>query len=225
MRLLDDHFVTHHAAMIEADLRNATPGDRAWMFEDSEIKALLRRVARLRRVRDLAAASGRERVSVWRRFKRRWGRSPSEILSLFRVLWASHLRREGFANSEIARLLGFQDVHHCSRRIGARLGLPKSILNRLPYSEVVAAVVACLARGTPARALVSRATAALRQSARLSGVIITALGSALSGVVGTLRECEVLALLEEDSAVVCTVEASAGHARAGRRRSFPGARH
>jgi len=175
MSLLDDQFVERHATQIEADLRAACPPDQASFFDDAEIRELLRRGARVGRVGELAAVSGRERVGIWRRLKRRWGRSPSEMLSLFRVLWAAHLQHEGYANAEIARLLGFRDVHHCARRLGARLGIRKSVLNSLRYSDVVAGVANCLTRGTPLSALARRAANVFKQSAGIIIVLVTPL--------------------------------------------------
>jgi hypothetical protein len=218
MRLLDDHFVAQHALKIEADLRNACPDSRAWMFEDAAVSELLRGVARVRHVGDLAAASGSERVAIWRRFKRRWGHSPSEMLSLFRVLWASHLRREGYANCEIARLLGFRDVHHCARRLGSRLGLRKSMLNHLAYAEVVDGVVRCLTRGEPAKQLVRRATAVLKRTGRVVVLVVAAVTSGMTGGVGALRDMGLMAFLDSDVAVAFAAELSPGARAGGRRR-------
>jgi len=162
--VLQDQFVERHAMLIEADLRDACPPKLASFFEDPQIQELLRLGAHLRRVADLAIASGRERSGVWRRFKQRWGHSPSEMLSLFRVLWAAHLRHEGYANLEIARLLGFRDAHHYARRLGARLRLPKSVLNGLGYSDVVASVADCLVRRVPANTFGRRAAAKLKRT-------------------------------------------------------------
>lgn len=164
--LLQDQFVERHALMIEDALRNMSPVAPASLFEDPEIRELLRLGARVRRVGELAALWGRDRVGVWRLFKRGWGRSPSEMLSLFRVLWAAHLQHEGYASGEIARLLGFRDVRHYARQLGARLGLRKSILNRLGYSEVVTAVAICVAERAPASTLVRRVTAVAKLSSR-----------------------------------------------------------
>jgi hypothetical protein len=164
--LLQDQFVERHALMIETDLRGAWPVAPSAFFEDSEIRELLRFGARYRRVGDLVVVWGRERVGVWRRFKRRWGRSPSEMLSLFRVLWAAHLQHEGYASGEIAQLLGFRDVRHFGRQLGARFGLRKSVLNGLGYSEVVTAVAICLAQRVPLTLLLRRAMTVVKQSAR-----------------------------------------------------------
>lgn len=164
--LLDDQFVERHALMIEADLRHACPPKSSSFFQDPQLRELLRLGARVRRVEDLAAASHSGRVGVWRRSKERWGRPPSEMLSLFGVLWAAHLQHEGYANAEIAHLLGFRDAHHCARRLGARVRLSKGVLNRLGYSEVVAGVAACLARRAPLSVLVRRAARRLKQSRR-----------------------------------------------------------
>jgi transcriptional regulator GlxA family with amidase domain len=150
--------------MIEADLRNASPARRASFFEDPQIRNLLRLGARVRRVSDLAAVARRDRVGMWRRFKRRWGRSPSEMLTLFRVVWAAHLQHHGHSNAEIAQLLGFRDAHHYARRLGARLGLSKTVFNSLSYSDVVGGIAACLARRAPVSLLLRRA-AALNRSA------------------------------------------------------------
>jgi hypothetical protein len=162
--LLDDQFVERHVSKIEADLRAACLPERASMFDDAEIRDLLRRGARVARVGAVAAASGRARVGIWRRLKRRWGRSPSEILSLFRVLWSAYLHQEGYANAEIARLLGFRDGHHAARQLGARLGLRKSTLNSLAYPDVVASVAACLTQGASASTLLRRAATLLKAS-------------------------------------------------------------
>jgi len=178
MSLLDDQFVERHALRIEADLRAASPPGRASLFDDAEIRDLLRHSARVGRVGAFATASGRERVGMWRRLKRRWGRSPSEMLSLFRVLWAAYLHHEGFANAEIARLLGFRDGHHFARTLGARLGIRKSVLNTLGYPELVAGVAKCLTQGAPVSGLVRQAAAFLKESARLSILVTAALGSA-----------------------------------------------
>jgi len=164
--LLDDQFVERHALMIEADLRHACPPKRSGFFKDPQLRELLRLGARVRRVDDLAAASYSGRVGVWRRSKERWGRPPSEMLSLFGVLWAAHLQHEGYANAEIARLLGFRDAHHCARRLGARVRLSKGVLNRLGYSDVVAGVAACLVQHAPLSVLMRRAAKTLTRSGR-----------------------------------------------------------
>ena len=75
--VLDDQFVARHAVMIEGDLRGACAADQASFFEDPEVKRLLRLAIRIRTVEDLSADVGSQRVGVWRRFKRRWGRAPS----------------------------------------------------------------------------------------------------------------------------------------------------
>jgi hypothetical protein len=162
--LLRDQFVERHALMIEADLQEASPARGAVFFQDPQVRELLRLGARVRRVSDLAAVAGRDRVGMWRRFKRRWGRSPSEMLALFRVVWSAHLQHHGHTNGEIARLLGFLDAHHYARRLGARLGLSKTLLNGLTYSDVLSGVAASLARHESVSVLLRRA-AARRRSA------------------------------------------------------------
>ncbi|HUL04286.1 MAG TPA: hypothetical protein VLV16_13785 [Gemmatimonadales bacterium] len=162
--VLRDQFVERHALMIEADLRAASPAKSASFFADPQIRDLLRLGARVRRVSDLAAVAQRDRVGMWRRFKRRWGRPPSEMLTLFRVIWAAHLQHHGHSNAEVAGLLGFRDAHHFARRLGARLGLSKTVLNSLSYADVVSGVAACLARRAPVSTLLRRA-ATLHHSA------------------------------------------------------------
>jgi len=172
--LLQDQFVERHAVMIEADLRGACPGDQARLFEDPEVKNLLRGAIRIRKVEELSAHAGGQRVGVWRRFKRLWGRSPSEMLSLLRVLWAAHLRHHRHTSADIASVLGFRDTEHCARRLGARLGLRKSDINALSYGEIVAGVAACLVQRAPVSAFVARLGAVLKRTARASAVLIAA---------------------------------------------------
>jgi len=162
--VLQDQFVERHALMLEAELRGASPSRSASFFQDPQVRQLLRLGARVRRVSDLAAVARKDRVGIWRRFKRRWGRSPSEMLALFRVAWAAHLQHHGHTNVEIARLMGFRDQHHYARRLGARLGISKATLNNLSYEDVIGGVASCLARRTSASTLFRR-VAARRRSA------------------------------------------------------------
>jgi AraC-like DNA-binding protein len=171
--LLQDQFVERHAVMIEADLRGAA-GDQARMFEDPEVRRLLRGALRIRKVEELSVHAGSQRVGVWRRFKRLWGRSPSEMLSLLRVLWAAHLRHHRHTSADIASVLGFRDTEHCARRLGARLGLRKSDINALSYGEVVSAVAACLVQHAPVSMFVARVGAVLKRAARASAVLVAA---------------------------------------------------
>jgi AraC-like DNA-binding protein len=174
-QLLHDQYAERHAGMIEADLRAACTPSQIAFFEDPEIRQLLRRAMYVRTVDDLSADAGGQRVGVWRRFKRRWGRSPSEMLGLFRVLWAAHLRHHGHSNAEIASLLGFRDTQHCARRLGARLGMRKSVINALSYRQLVAGVAECLAERAPISGLVARAAAALQRVVRATAVLVAAL--------------------------------------------------
>jgi len=169
--LLEDQFVERHAMMIEADLRGAAGVDQARLFEDPEVKRLLRDAIHIRKVEELSTEGAVPRVGLWRRFKRLWGRSPSEILSLVRVLWAAHLRHHRYSSADIASVLGFRGTEHCARRLGARLGMRKSDLDALSYAQVVAAVVACLAQEAPVRSLVARASVAFRKAVRTSVVV------------------------------------------------------
>jgi hypothetical protein len=178
--MLHDQFVERHALMIDADLRSACPIDQRGFFEDPEFKRLLRQAVRIRRVDDLCVDEGGERVGVWRRFKRRWGRSPSEMLSLFRVLWAAHLRHQGHSSAEIAHLLGFRDTQHCARRLGARLGMRKSDINALSYQQVVLGVTACLLERGPISGFVDLAMAALRRAVGATAVFFAAIAGALN---------------------------------------------
>jgi hypothetical protein len=167
--VMGDQFVERHALMIEADLRRASPSDAAAVFEDAELRRLLRLAIRIRRVKALSADVGAERVSMWRHFKRRWGRTPSQMLSLFRVLWAAHLREQGHDSAAIAQLLGFRDSRHCGRRLGRRLGLRKSGINALSYGQMVDEVVRLVARRAPISRLVTLAgPAPLRMLQRIA---------------------------------------------------------
>jgi AraC-like DNA-binding protein len=172
--LLQDQFVERHAVMIEADLRGACAADQARLFEDPEVKRLLRGALRIRKVEELSAHAGSQRVGVWRRFKRLWGRSPSEMLSLLRVLWAAHLRHHRHSSADIASVLGFRDTEHCARRLGARLGLRKSDINALSYREIVAAVATCLVQQAPVSMFVARVGAVLKRAARASALLMVA---------------------------------------------------
>lgn len=173
--VLEDQFVERHSLTIEADLRAACPPDQAHFFEDPEAKRLLRLAVRVRKVGDLTADAGDQRVGVWRRFKRRWGRAPSEMLSLFRLLWAAHLRNHGHSSADIARLLGFRDTQHCARRLGARLGMRKSDINKLTYQEIVGGVAACLVQRAPIGNLVALAASMLRRAIGATAVLIAAI--------------------------------------------------
>ena len=177
--LLHDQFVERHALTIETDLREACRSDQARFFDDPEVKRLLRQAVRIRRVDELCADAGGERVGVWRRFKRQWGRSPSEMLSLFRVLWAAHLRQQGHSSSEIAQLLGFRDSQHCARRLGARLGIRKADINALTYREVVVGVIACLVQRAPISGFVALAVATVRRAVGATAVLMAAIVGAL----------------------------------------------
>jgi len=172
--LLQDQFVERHALMIEADLRGACAADEARLFEDPEVKRLLRGAIRIRKVEELSVHAGSQRVGVWRRFKRLWGRSPSEMLSLLRVLWAAHLRHHRHSSADIASVLGFRDTEHCARRLGARLGLRKSDINALRYREIVAAVAVCLVQQAPISSFVAQVGIVLRRTARASAVFLAA---------------------------------------------------
>ena len=173
--VLQDQFVERHALTIQANLLTACSPDQTSFFEDPEVGRLLRLAVRFRKVGDLTADTGDQRVGVWRRFKRRWGRSPSEMLSLFRLLWAAHLRHQGHSSAEIAGLLGFRDTQHCARRLGARLGMRKSEINRLSYREVVAGVAACLVQRAPIGNLVALAGVMLRRAIGALAVFVAAI--------------------------------------------------
>ena len=160
-----DQFVERHALMIEADLRRACARDAAAEFEDPEFRRLFRLAIRIRRVKALSADLGAERVSTWRHFKRRWGRTPSQMLSLYRVLWAAHLREQGLDSAAIAQLLGFRDARHCGRRLGRRLGLRKSGINAVSYGQMVQEVVRLVVRRAPISRLVALAGPAPARSA------------------------------------------------------------
>jgi len=177
--LVHDQFIERHALTIETDLSRACAVGQAPFFEDPEVRRLLRLAVRIRRVEDLGAAAGGQRVGVWRRFKRRWGRSPSEMLSLFRMLWAAHLRHQGHSSGEIAQLLGFRDAQHCARRLGARLGMRKSDINALSYTQVVAGVAACLVQRAPISGLIAMAGAALRRAIGATAVLVVAIVGSL----------------------------------------------
>lgn len=173
--LLQDQYFERHAELLETALREAGPAKQASFFEDPAIRQLLRRAIHVRTVEDLSADTGAERVGVWRRFKRRWGRSPSEMLGLLRVLWASHLRHHGHSNAEIATLLGFRDAQHCARRLGARLGMRKSAINALSYRQLVGGVAECLTQRAPISGLVARAGAAIQRIVRATAVLVAAM--------------------------------------------------
>lgn len=190
--VLQDQFVERHVLAIEADLRAACSPDQASFFEDPEVRRLLRLAVRIRKVEDLTADTGDQRVGVWRRFKRRWGRAPSEMLSLFRLLWAVHLRDQGHSSLEIARLLGFRDTQQCARRLGARLGLRKSDINRMSYRDVVGGVATCLVLRAPIGNLVGRAGAMLRRAIGATAVLMAAMlgGSDTDDEIWRQREVE-----------------------------------
>jgi len=172
--VLQNQFVERHALMIEADLRGACTADQARLFDDPEIRRLLRGAIRIRKVEEWSAHAGGQRVGVWRRFKRQWRRSPSEMLSLLRVVWAAHLRHHQHSSADIASVLGFKDTEHCARRLGARLGLRKSDLNALSYREIVTAVASCLVQQAPLSAFLARVGVALKRAAGASAVFVAA---------------------------------------------------
>jgi len=187
-KLLQDQFVERHALLIEAELRAACAPDQGRLFDDLEVKRLLRGVIRIRKVEEWSAYAGGQRVGVWRRFKRLWGRSPSEMLSLLRVLWAAHLRHHRHSSAEIASVLGFRDTEHCARRLGARLGLRKSDINALGYREVVTAVATCLVQRAPLSAFVARVALALKRVAGTTAVLVAACVGGMSD--DTDQRCE-----------------------------------
>jgi AraC-like DNA-binding protein len=188
--VLEDQFVERHAITIEADLRACSPNQH--LSSRLKPRRLLRLAVRVRKVGDLTADAGDQRVGIWRRFKRRWGRAPSEMLSLFRLLWAAHLRNHGHSSADIARLLGFRDTQHCARRLGARLGMRKSDINRLTYQEVVGGVAACLVHRAPIGNLVALAGSMLRRAIGATALLIAVIvgGTDTDDEIWRLRDVE-----------------------------------
>ena len=84
-----------------------------------------------------------ERLTVRRDHKRRLGRSPDDLLALFRLLWARPLDAEGRTAAQVAHFLGFENADQCARRLGYKFGLKKSDIYLLRYEVVVAWVAEC----------------------------------------------------------------------------------
>jgi hypothetical protein len=170
--VLRDQFVERHALMIEADLCSACADHGTAVFEDPELRQLLRAAIRIRKVKTLSARTRSKRVGLWRHFKRRWGRSPSQMLSLFRVLWAAHLRHHGYDSAAIARLLRFRNSRQCGRRLGRRLGLRKSGINALSYGEMVNEVARCVTQQASVKGLVALTGSALHRAIHAGALLM-----------------------------------------------------
>ena len=76
-------------------------------------------------------------------------------------------------------MLGFRDAQHCARRLGARLGMRKSDINALSYTQVVAGVAACLVQRAPISGLIAMAGAALRRAIGATAVLVVAIVGSL----------------------------------------------
>jgi len=117
-------FVEVRTAQIETDLVVVSPA-AATFFNHPQVRLLLRVATSMRTVHQLTALLAANRVTLNRRFKRRLGRSPKEVLALFRLLWAACLRQEGRTPAQIAHFLGFRDTDHAGMVLGRKLGFKK----------------------------------------------------------------------------------------------------
>jgi len=98
----------------------------ATFFNDTEVRQLLRIATTTRTVGELSTRIDRNRTNLYRRFKRRLGRSPKEVLALLRLVWAARLREDGRTPAQIASFLGFKDTDQAGLRLGSKLGLKKA---------------------------------------------------------------------------------------------------
>jgi hypothetical protein len=123
-RTFRNAFVELRAAQIEADLMVVSPA-AATFFNDPQVRQLLRVATSMRTVHQLTALLAPNRINLNRQFKRRWGRSPKEVLALFRLVWAAWLRAEGRTPAQIAHFLGFRNAQQARLCLGRKLGLKK----------------------------------------------------------------------------------------------------
>jgi len=185
--LLRNVFLELRAAQIEADLMVVGVGAAAAFFDDPEVRLLLRAATVARSVSDLIPRFAPNRVTLNRRFKRRLGRSPKELLALFRLLWAACLRADGRTPAQIAHFLGYRDTDHAGMLLGRKLGLKKEQINALGYPELVKWVAECCTaqRHASVKELATQVArkvrAALKRSATSAALAVVALLGANCG--------------------------------------------
>lgn len=177
--LLHNTFVELRAAQIEADLM-VVSADAAAFFNDPDVRQLLRVATTARTVAELGTQLGCDRTELNRRFQRRIGRAPKEVLALFRLVWAVHLRVDGRTPAQIASFLGFKDTDHCALLLGRKLGLKKEQINNLAYDELVQCVAhSCTSQRTTrvkrlVSTLVRKARAILRRGMATAAIAVAA---------------------------------------------------
>jgi hypothetical protein len=79
----------------------------------------------------------RRRKRVWQRLRDSGHLPPSWLLLLFRLLWYTKLRNDGWPSSRIAHFLGFTSPRHLRLTICRRLGVQLRTLQGLSYEQTL----------------------------------------------------------------------------------------